>query len=246
MNKFTAVAIAIIILCFGGLILWSTNNKEDTKTDYSKYDASKIIMAGEDNGNIGDHIRGKEDSKIIVVEYADLACPGCATMMPRMTKIYEQYGDRVAFIFRHFPLKDHPNARSAASAVESAGRQDYYWEMLEALYANRSDWLYATGQERTDIYAKIFKQVAPEGNEEKFRTDMNDASIDKKISFDYNIGKERSQVSATPSVYVNGEKVNIEREGATFDDIVNDITKMIEDNLKKNGEETAPKEDKKD
>ena len=73
MNKFTAVAIAVIILCFGGLILWSTNNRETSKVDFSKYDPTKIIEATEDNGNIADHVRGKADSKVIVVEYADLS-----------------------------------------------------------------------------------------------------------------------------------------------------------------------------
>jgi len=233
MNKFTAVAIAVIVLCFGGLILWSTNNKQEEKIDFSKYDPAKIIDANDDNGNIDEHVRGKKDSNVVVVEYADLSCPGCASLMPRMSKLYQDYGDRVAFVFRHFPIKDHPNSRSAAAAIESAARQNYYWEMLEALYEHRSDWLYATGQERTNIYANVFKEIAPEGDEEKFRHDINDANIEKKISFDYNLGKDRSEVSATPSVYVNGEEVDISKDGITFDDIVADITKLIEEGLKK-------------
>lgn len=249
MNKFTAVAIAVIVLCFGGLILWSTNNKTE-KMNLDNYDATKVIEADDNNGNIGDHVRGKVDSKVIVMEYADLSCPGCAQMMPRMTKLYEKYGDKVAFVFRHFPLKDHQNSRSASAAIESAGYQDYYWEMLEALYENRSDWLYATGQERTDIYAKIFKDIAPEGNEEKFRLDMNDSKIEKKISFDYNLGKEKSGVTATPSIYVNGEAIDVSKEGVTFDDIVAEIEKLIEKDLKEAEEaadttDTESKEEKK-
>ena len=232
MNKFTAVAIVIIILCFGGLIFWSMNNKAGTGINYDNYDPAKILEATDDNGNIKDHVRGKTDSKVVVVEYADMSCPGCASMMPRMSKIYEEYGDRVAFVFRHFPIKGHQNSRSAAAAVESAGFQDYYWEMLEALYASRSDWLEATGQERTNIYARIFKDIAPSGDEEKFRTDMNDANIEKKISFDYSLGKNRLNIEATPSVLINGKAVDISREGATFDDIVEDIKKIIEDELK--------------
>ena len=231
MNKFTAVAIAIIVLCFGGLIMWSINNNT-SGIDVSGYDPQTIIEATDVNGNIGDHVRGKSDSKVIVVEYADLSCPGCASMMPRMSALYEDYKDEVAFVFRHFPLKDHKNSRSASAAIESAGFQDYYWEMLEALYSNRSDWLYATGQERTDIYARIFKEVAPNGDEAKFRADMNDANIEKKISFDYTLGQKRSNVTMTPSIYVNGEAIDVSREGITFDDIMSEIKKIIEDKLK--------------
>ena len=72
MNKFTAVAIAIIILCFGGLIIWSINNKAE-HIDFSKYDANKVVEATDDNGLIGEHVRGKTDSKVIVLEYADMS-----------------------------------------------------------------------------------------------------------------------------------------------------------------------------
>ena len=231
MNKFTAVAIAIIILCFGGLIIWSTNNKAE-HIDFSKYDANKVIEATDDNGLIGEHVRGKTDSKVIVLEYADMSCPGCASMMPRISKLYEEYGDKVAFIFRHFPLQAHQNSRSASAAVESAGYQDHYWEMLEALYSRRSDWLYATGQDRTNIYVKIFKEIAPDGDENKFRSDMNDSKIDKKISFDYNIGKDKSGVEATPAIFINGKAIDMTDKDKTFDDIADDIKKLIEDGLK--------------
>ncbi len=231
MNKFTAVAIAIIILCFGGLIIWSINNKAE-HIDFSKYDANKVVEATDDNGLIGEHVRGKTDSKVIVLEYADMSCPGCASMMPRISKLYEEYGDRVAFIFRHFPLQAHQNSRSASAAVESAGYQDHYWEMLEALYSRRSDWLYATGQDRTNIYVKIFKEIAPDGDEDKFRSDMNDSKIDKKISFDYNIGKDKSGVEATPAIFINGKAIDMTDKDKTFDDIADDIKKLIEDGLK--------------
>lgn len=231
MNKFTAVAIAIIILCFGGLIIWSINNKAE-HIDFSKYDANKVVEATDDNGLIGEHVRGKTDSKVIVLEYADMSCPGCASMMPRISKLYEEYGDRVAFIFRHFPLQAHQNSRSASAAVESAGYQDHYWEMLEALYSRRSDWLYATGQDRTNIYVKIFKEIAPDGDEDKFRSDMNDPKIDKKISFDYNIGKDKSGVEATPAILINGKAIDMTDKDKTFDDIADDIKKLIEDGLK--------------
>lgn len=231
MNKFTAVAIAIIILCFGGLIIWSINNKAE-HIDFSKYDANKVVEATDDNGLIGEHVRGKTDSKVIVLEYADMSCPGCASMMPRISKLYEEYGDRVAFIFRHFPLQAHQNSRSASAAVESAGYQDHYWEMLEALYSRRSDWLYATGQDRTNIYVKIFKEIAPDGDENKFRSDMNDPKIDKKISFDYNIGKDKSGVEATPAIFINGKAIDMTDKDKTFDDIADDIEKLIEDGLK--------------
>ena len=86
MNKFTVGAIIVVLLAFGGLIAWSSLNSGN-KINYDNYDPTKIIGANSDNGNIGDHVRGKQDSKIILVEYADFQCPGCASAMPQVKKL---------------------------------------------------------------------------------------------------------------------------------------------------------------
>lgn len=240
MNKFTVVAIVIIVACFGGLVAWSTLRDEGKAIDYSKYNSQSIIEGTDDNGNIADHVRGKADSKVIVLEYADVQCPGCATMMPRMTILHRQYGDRVAFIFRNFPINGHQNARAASAACESAGFQGYFWDMLETLYSNRADWVDATGSKRTDIFANLFKEIAPDGDVEKFRADLNDANIEKKINFDYGLGRNVDKVDGTPSVYVNGEKMNM--DDGTFDDVVKRVEDKINSELEKNGERTGPNE----
>ena len=240
MNKYTVAAIVIIVACFGGLVAWSTLRNEGKATDYSKYNSQSIIEDTDDNGNIADHVRGKTDSKVIVLEYADVQCPGCATMMPRMSILHKQYGDRVAFVFRNFPINGHQNARAASAACESAGFQGYFWEMLETLYSNRADWVDATGNKRTDIFANLFKEVAPDGDVEKFRTDLSNASIEKKINFDYGIGRNVDKVDGTPSVFVNGEKMNMD-EG-TFDDVIKRVEDKINSELEKNGERTGANE----
>ncbi len=256
------IILSVATICFGGLFLAqtsrigglentiSTRDKEiaelrkelsqlkekETKKDEvekTSYDEKTIIKATSDNGNIGDHIRGKTDSKVVVIEYADMACPGCAAMMPHMSNIYKEYGDKVAFVFRHYPLAGHQNARSAAAAVESAGLQGYFWEMLEAMFTNRADWLYGTDTALTNAYVNIFKKVAPQGDEAKFRNSLDDENIKKKITFDYSIGHNQSKVDATPSVYINGEAIDFTSPDATTDSVAKDIKNKIEAELKK-------------
>ncbi len=239
MNKFTVIAIAIILLGFGGLVAWSVASH--TSNDLTNIDPTKIVEADDSmSGGIKEHIRGKEDSPVVVIEYADLQCPGCASLMPRMSKLHEQYGDRVAFIFRNYPLKDHYNARAAAAACESAGFQGYYWQMLEALYSNRASWMSLLGSERTAAFTEIFKQVAPEGDVEAFESGLGDERIEKKVNFDRDLGKKQN-VDATPSVYVNGAKIDISAEGITWDEIVKKIKEEIDKELKANGLETGPR-----
>ena len=241
MNKVTVGIIIALLLGLGGLAIWSSAN--NSKIDYSKYDSTKIIAADENNGNIGDHVRGKEDSPVVVVEYADLQCPGCATMMPKMSEIYEQYGDRVAFVFRSWPLSYHQNARSASAAAEAAGYQGYYWDMLETMYDYRDKWIDITDTvKRTNIYTDIFKEVSNgNGDVEKFKKDLDDANIKKKIDFDYGVGKERSHVTATPSIYVNGKLIDINNSDEETSVL---IKRGIDDSLKAAGLATGPAETK--
>lgn len=239
MNKFTVIAIAIILLGFGGLVAWSVVSR--TTNDLTDIDPAKIVVVDDETtGGIKEHVRGKEDSPVVVVEYADLQCPGCASLMPRMSKLHEQYGDRVAFVFRNYPLKDHYNARAAAAACESAGFQGYYWQMLEALYSNRASWMSLLGSERTAAFTEIFKQVAPEGDVEAFESGLGDDRIEKKVNFDRDLGKKQN-VDATPSIFVNGTKIDISAEGITWDEIVAKIKAEIEKGLKDNGIEGGVK-----
>lgn len=224
MNKFTVGAIVAILLAFGGLVVWSSINTGN-RIDYDKYDTKHIIAGDENNGNIGDHVRGKEDSKVIVIEYADLQCPGCATMMPKMTKLHEQYGDRVTFIFRNYPIDGHQNARAASAAVESAGLQGYFWQMLETMYDNRNDWISVFDTEkRTNIFVGLFQDATDgKGDVEKFKSMLGDANVQKKIDFDKAIGKRRDNVDATPSIYVNGKSVDIAKaEDSAVENAIND------------------------
>jgi protein-disulfide isomerase len=238
-NPTTIVVCAVIIILsigIGGFFIarsmssqGGNNGQEEAKLeiDVSKYDTKTVIKADENNGNIGDHVRGNVESKVVVVEYADLQCPGCAGMMPQMHKLYETYGDRVAFVFRHFPLTSHVNSRPASAAVEAAGLQGKYWEMLETLYSNRGEWISESGEKLTEALVKIFKDIAPEGDESKFRNDMKDMNIIRKIEFDHKLGDEKDNVDATPSIYVNGEVVDIDKA-----ETIGDFAALVEEAIK--------------
>lgn len=228
MNKFTVAIIILILGAFGALVAFSIiHPNKEPETDYSAIDSSKVIEASEENGNIADHVRGKADSSVVVVEYADYQCPGCASMAPHMDTIYSKYKDEVAFVFRNFPISGHANARAASAAAEAAGKQGYYWEMYETLYSNQNSWKEKTGEARTNTLAELFAGAAKGGNVEQFRTDLSDENILKKIDFDYDLGKNHDNVTATPSIYVNGEWVDINNI-KTFDEVEEAVCNKID------------------
>lgn len=84
-----------------------------------------------------DYIRGSKDAKVLLVEYSDLECPFCKKFHPTMLQIMKDYGNDVAWVYRHFPLSFHQNAQKEAEAVECAGElggNDAFWKYTDAIY----------------------------------------------------------------------------------------------------------------
>ena len=86
-----------------------------------------------------DHTRGPESAPVTLVEYGDFECPQCAAAYPIITRVADTFGDRLRFVFRHFPLTNsHPNAQHAAEAAEVAALGGAFWPMYDALYAEQA------------------------------------------------------------------------------------------------------------
>ena len=82
-----------------------------------------------------DHARGPASAPVTLVEYGDFECPQCGAAHPIIQRIRETFGDRLRFVFRHFPLTNsHPNAQHAAEEAEWAAAQGAFWPMHDALY----------------------------------------------------------------------------------------------------------------
>jgi protein-disulfide isomerase len=85
-----------------------------------------------------DHSQGPEDAPVTLVEYGDLECPHCGRAHPIVKEVQRSLGDRLRFVFRHFPLSAaHPHAQSAAEMAEAAGIEGKFWEMHDLLFENQ-------------------------------------------------------------------------------------------------------------
>src|SRR3989344_8447675 len=68
-----------------------------------------------------DWVKGEKTATTTLVEYADFECPACAQFHPMTKELEKEFGSKVRFVYRHFPLSQHVNARFAARAAEAAG-----------------------------------------------------------------------------------------------------------------------------
>jgi len=143
-----------------------------------------------------DWVRGSPHSQITLIEYGDFECPFCGEAYGELKEVEAAAGDRVAFVFRHFPLSQmHPHAQLAAEAAEAAGAQGRFWEMHDMLFEN---------QEQLDGAALLTYAGALELDLRRFSTDLQTHRHRPKVRADFMDGV-RSGVNGTPTLFLNGE-----------------------------------------
>jgi len=82
-----------------------------------------------------DHIRGDLAAPITLLEYSDFQCPFCARFHPTLQQVVKDYGGKVSWVYRYFPLNSiHPDAQKAAEAGECAAEQGKFWEMADKMF----------------------------------------------------------------------------------------------------------------
>ncbi|MBQ9017570.1 thioredoxin domain-containing protein [Candidatus Saccharibacteria bacterium] len=198
----------IAVVAFIAVAAFFVIDGNSKATDYSKYDFFSIISPDEHNGFIGDHVKGNPDAPVIIFEYADFQCPGCASMNPRVNAAIDAADGNLAVVYRSDILSYHQNGTAAASAAEAAGLQGFWKPYADLLFKNQADWEYATSDKRTTLFEQYFLEVAGDKADlDKFRTDMASKEVSQKINFDLGIAK-RLDVPATPGFYVDGQYID--------------------------------------
>lgn len=146
-----------------------------------------------------DHIQGKKDADIVIVEYGDYQCPYCGAAYPVLKEMMTKYGKQIKFVFRNFPLSEmHQYARPAAIVAEAAALQGKFWEMHDAIYENQR------------ILSEPFLLQLVEKLEldpHQFNVDIKKSELAAKVDSDFESGI-LSGVNGTPSFFVNGRKFN--------------------------------------
>ena len=142
---------------------------------------------------------GPEDAKVVIVEFSDYTCPYCAKFANEVEpKILENYGDKVKFVFRDFPVHGEI-AYKGAEAADCAGEQGKYWEFHRILYEKQREWMSNTSMlytyaEQLGLNVTAFKACLDSG---KYKSE-----VDKDLQDGMSYG-----VTGTPTFFINGKKI---------------------------------------
>lgn len=144
-----------------------------------------------------------EVEKAQLVEFLDFECESCRAAEPLVQELKKEYGDRITFVHRYFPLPGHRNSGTAALAVEAAAQQGKYEQMHAKMFATQPEW-----GEKQDSQANLFRTYAQELGLDMNAYDTavaNEATKDR-IRQDFTDGKALG-VTGTPTFFLNGEKL---------------------------------------
>lgn len=207
------VIIALVVIVLIGIAAYFVIDGSNKATDFTKYDFNTIIKPSADNGNIGDHVKGDPNAPVVIFEYADYQCPGCASINPRVNKAIEELDGKLAVVYRNYLLPYHQNGTAAASAAEAAGLQGYWKQYADKLFAKQVEWEELSSSNRTAKFSEYFSEVTDgKGDLEKFNQDIASEEVSKKISFDGGVGK-RVDIEATPAFYIDGQLITWSKAG---------------------------------
>lgn len=146
----------------------------------------------------GDHIQGRADAPLTLIEYGDYECPYCGEAYPILKAVQREFGDRLRFVFRNFPLTEaHPHALRAAEFAETAATVGRFWEAHDLLYEHQD--------------ALTDDDLLAYGQALGLDADAVAAGLDgrhvERIEADF-MGGVRSGVNGTPSLFVNGRRLD--------------------------------------
>jgi protein-disulfide isomerase len=143
---------------------------------------------------------GNPDAPITIVEFSDFQCPFCSRFHSQAyQQIKSQYGDKVRFVFKHFPLDSlHPAASFSANASECANEQGKFWEYHDQLFINQAD------LSRAAILR--YAQAVNIADMDQFTACVDSGKYDTKVQADLLEG-EGLGINGTPTFFINGQPI---------------------------------------
>ena len=159
---------------------------------------------------VGRPTRGNKDAKVVVVAYDDFECPFCSRMYSTLfPDLLKEYGDRVVFVYKDFPLRDiHPWAARAAVDANclAAQNSEAYWDFADYVHAHQRD--VSTDK---DHDAAVDRLALLQTDPHHLDSARLQACIKAQNEDAVKISEHEAEtlgVSATPTMFINGQELD--------------------------------------
>jgi glutaredoxin len=141
---------------------------------------------------------GNRSANVTVIEFGCFTCPYTKKAESTMKAVLQKYNGTVYYVFKPFPLPNHPYSRDAARAVLCAYRQNKSWELQDQIFRQQ--------QVCTEEGALAIKSLAQDagldmnGFNKCFDNNETGAELERYVRQ----GKD-AHIYATPTFFINGK-----------------------------------------
>lgn len=158
---------------------------------------------------------------VTLVEYSDFQCPACKAYYPLVMQLQKDYGAKLHFVYRFFPLENvHKNAEAASRAGFAASLQGKFWEMHDVLFEKQDSW--AQLPDPTDAFVGYAKDMglSIEGFKKDYTSDKAKKFVENSYQNALNLG-----LQGTPSFFLNGKLITSPQGYQPFKTLIDNALK---------------------
>lgn len=202
--QLVAVAVVLVFIAIITAIVLASANRSTPEAlpTVAPSDAGELLRADT-------HVLTEatpETAEVVLVEFLDFQCPGCAGASLIVEELAAEYGDRVAIAVRHLPLTSiHQHAVDAALASEAAAAQGEFSAMYTALFATQTQWS-ASGSDQSGTFRGYAEELGLDMAE--YDRVIDDPATRERVALDqadaFALG-----ATSTPTFFLDGALVQL-------------------------------------
>ncbi|MFF7793458.1 thioredoxin domain-containing protein [Streptomyces sp. NPDC007991] len=207
-----AVLVAGFAAALGSYLLFRPDDRGSAGVDVQPAAQAQPVRAS------SHRLSEPKRSELTVVEFLDFECEACGAYYPVVERLREEYGDRVTFVARYFPMPGHRNAEPAARAAEAAAQQGKFEAMYTKLFTTQKEW-----GESQEWKESVFRGYAKDLglNMKKFDADFTDPETAGRVQYDQRDGVGLG-VQGTPTFFLDGTKIQPPASYKEFKALIDD------------------------
>ena len=164
--------------------------------------------------------KGGAKAKVVIQEFSDFQCPFCSRVNPTVAQVVKEYGDKVQFVWRDYPLPFHKDAQPAAQAAREVYAQKgnkAFWAYHDILFANQK----TLSRENLEKFAEQVGGINMKAFKAALDSGKHKAAVDADMAA---VAKAGARIG-TPSFFINGKLIQGAQPYAAFKVAIDDALK---------------------
>ena len=154
-----------------------------------------------------DYILGNPLAPVTIIEYASLTCPHCRTfhqtVLPRLKEEFITPG-LARLVYRDFPLDQ---AAYAGAVIARCAPKERYFDMIGLMFETQPQW--TAVNDASQAVEELKTLAANAGlSPDAIAACLQDKDLGTKVVQRFQQGQQVYEISGTPSLIVNGKKVD--------------------------------------